>query len=182
VTEALLLQHLESPSRTGRGRVPEPSTATVPAPSATSADTHNSTTRILTGHSALIGIPPELGLVAIEHAILRPTSCALRRYISRVYRTLVMIPKSADPAEVETLIEGIASSFKASAGSQPVTRSLGSLMGPGAKAGEAGWIFEADFPTLEDAMTALDAKDFQDAKVRTETLGSTIFLFQVGEV
>ena len=93
-----------------------------------------------------------------------------------------MFPKSGDPAEVDTLIEGIASSFKASVGSEPITRSMGSLMGPGAKSGEAGWIFEADFPTLEDAMTALDAEDFQEAKVRTETLGSTIFLFEVGDV
>ena len=93
-----------------------------------------------------------------------------------------MFPKSADPAEVDTLIEGIASSFKASAKSQPITRSLGSLMGPGAKAGQAGWILEADFATLEDAMAALHAEDFQDAKSRTETLGSTIFLFEVREV
>ena len=99
-----------------------------------------------------------------------------------MYRTLVMFPKSADPAEVDTLIEGIALSFKASTGSQPVTRNLGSLMGPGAKAGEAGWILQADFPSLEDAMTALHAEDFQDAKASTETLGSTIFLFEVGEV
>ena len=55
-------------------------------------------------------------------------------------------------------------------------------MGPGAKAGEAGWILEADFPTLEDAMTALDADDFQDVKATTETLTSTIFLFEIEEV
>jgi hypothetical protein len=93
-----------------------------------------------------------------------------------------MFPKSADPSEVEALIEGIASSFKASAGSQPITRNVGSLMGPGAKAGEAGWILEADFSNLEDAMRALHAEAFQDAKARTETLGSTIFLFEVQEV
>ena len=93
-----------------------------------------------------------------------------------------MFPKTADPIEVDALIEGIASSFKSSAGSQPVTRSVGSLMGPGAKAGQAGWILEADFPTLEDAMTALHAEDFQDAKTTTETLGSTIFLFEVQEL
>ena len=109
-------------------------------------------------------------------------SCRLRRYRWRVFRTLVMFPKSADPAKVDALIEGIASSFKASAGSEPITRSVGSLMGPGAKAGAAGWILEADFPTLEDAMTALHAEDFQDVKASTETLGSTIFLFEVGEV
>jgi hypothetical protein len=95
---------------------------------------------------------------------------------------LVLFPKSADPVQVNALIEGIASSFKTSAGSQPITRSVGPLMGPGAKAGEAGWILEADFPTLEDAMTALHAEDVQDAKASTETLGSTIFLFEVGEV
>jgi hypothetical protein len=93
-----------------------------------------------------------------------------------------MFPKSAGPVEVDALIEGIASSLKASAGSQPITRSVGSLMGPGAEAGAASCIFEADFPTLEDAMTALDAEDFQDVKAATETLGSTIFLFEVREV
>lgn len=99
-----------------------------------------------------------------------------------MYRALVMFPKSADPMEVDALIEGIASSFKAGAGSQPITRSVGSLMGPGAKAGEAGWILEANFSTLEDAMTALHAEDFQDPKVRTEAMGSTIFLFEVQEL
>jgi hypothetical protein len=38
--------------------------------------------------------------------------------IARVYRALVMFPKSADPAEVDTLIENIAASLKASTGSQ----------------------------------------------------------------
>lgn len=93
-----------------------------------------------------------------------------------------MFPKSAGPAEVDALIEGIAASFKSSVGSQPITRSVGSLMGPGAQAGDAGWILEADFPTLEDAMTALDAEEFQEVKATTETLTSTIFLFEVGEV
>jgi hypothetical protein len=99
-----------------------------------------------------------------------------------VYRALVMFPKSAGPAEVDAVIEAIASSFRASAGSQSITRSVGSLMGPGAQAGEAGWILEADFATLEGAMTALDAEDFQDVKATTEALTSTIFLFEVGEV
>lgn len=93
-----------------------------------------------------------------------------------------MFPKTAGPHEVDALIEGIASSFKASAGGQPVTRSVGSLMGPGAKAGAAGSILEADFPTLDDAMTALHAEEFQDVKAATERLGSTIFLFEVREV
>ena len=99
-----------------------------------------------------------------------------------MYRALVMFPKSADPVEVDALIEGLASSFKASAGSEPTTRSAGSLMGPGAKAGEAGWILEADFASLEAAMAALHADDVQEAKARTESLGSTIFLFELQPV
>ena len=99
-----------------------------------------------------------------------------------MYRALVMFPTSANPAEVDALIEGTASSFKASVGSQPTTRSVGALMGPGAQAGEAGWIFEADFATIEDAMTALDAEDFQAVQAATEKLTSTIFLFEIGDV
>lgn len=99
-----------------------------------------------------------------------------------MYRAVVMFPKAADPAEVDALIDSIASSFRASVGSRPITHSIGALMGPGARAGEAGWILEADFATLEDAMTALQAEDFQEPRTRTETLGSTIFLFEVEEV
>ena len=99
-----------------------------------------------------------------------------------MYRGLVLFPKTADPAQVEALIERIASSFRASVGSRPITRSDGALMGPGAMAGAAGWILEADFATLEDAMTALDADDFQEVGESTERLGSTIFLFEIREV
>ena len=99
-----------------------------------------------------------------------------------MYRALVMFPTSAGQAGVEALIEGIASSFKANAGSQSITRSVGSLMGPGAQAGEAGWILEADFSTLEDAMAAMNAEDFRDVKAAAETLTSKIFLFEVREV
>ena len=98
-----------------------------------------------------------------------------------MYRALVMFPKSAGPAEVGALIEGIASSFRSSAGER-ITRSVGSLMGPGAQAGEAGWILEADFPSIEDAMAALDAEDFQDVKAKAEALTSAVFLFEVAEV
>jgi hypothetical protein len=93
-----------------------------------------------------------------------------------------MFPRSADPMEVDDLAAGITSSFRASAGSQSITHSVGPFMGPGARAGEAGWILEANFSTLEDAMTALHAEDFQDPKARTEALGSTIFLFEVKEL
>ena len=99
-----------------------------------------------------------------------------------MFRTLVMFPKSASPADVDALVEAIASSFKASAGSQTITRSAGALMGPGAMVGEVGWILEADFATLDDAMAALQAEGFQDVKARTESLGTTIFLFESQDV
>jgi hypothetical protein len=96
-----------------------------------------------------------------------------------MYRSLVMFPKSADPAEVDALVQSIASSFRSSAGCEAVNRSEGALMGPGAQAGEAGSILEADFRTLEDAMTALDATDFQEVATRVEALTSSIFLFEI---
>ena len=93
---------------------------------------------------------------------------------------MVMFPLSADPVQVDALIKGIASSFRASADSR-VTRSVGALMGPGAQGREAGWILEADFASLDDAMRALDAEDFQDVKATAESLTSAIFLFELGE-
>jgi hypothetical protein len=99
-----------------------------------------------------------------------------------MYRALVMIPTTADAAEADALLESIASSFKAGEGSRVVTRNEGALMGPAAKSGEAGWILEADFLSLGDAMAALQAEGFQDTKARTEAMGSTLFLFEVREV
>ena len=96
-----------------------------------------------------------------------------------MYRAMVMFPKSARAAEVDALIEGIAASFTASAGLQAITRSAGALMGPGAKAGEVGWIIEADFTSLDDVMAALHAEAFHDVKTATESLGTTIFLFEL---
>lgn len=92
---------------------------------------------------------------------------------------LVMFSKSPDPAEVDTLMKDIATSFRTSAGSEPITRSVGSLMGPGAQTGAAGSILEADFRTLEEALAALDDDDFEGIKARAETLTSTIFLFEI---
>jgi hypothetical protein len=99
-----------------------------------------------------------------------------------MYRTLVMFPQSAGQAEVDALIDAMASSLRGSRGNRSITRSVGALMGPGAQAGEAGWIVEADFATLEEAMAALDADDFQEVKATIEGLTSTIFLFEVEDV
>lgn len=99
-----------------------------------------------------------------------------------MYRALVMFPPSAGQAEVESLVEQIASSFKASGGCQQITRNVGSLMGPGAYSGRAGWILESDFATLEAALAALDADHFQEVKAIAEALTSDIFLFEIDEM
>ena len=99
-----------------------------------------------------------------------------------MYRALVMFPKSASPAEVDSLMAGVASSFAASPGFQAITRSVGPLMGPGAKVGDVGWILEADFASLDDVMAALHADTFHDVKAATESLGTTIFLFETSPV
>ena len=96
-----------------------------------------------------------------------------------MYRALVMFPKSAGGARVDTLVEGIHASFTATAGFLAISRSAGALMGPGAKAGDVGWILEADFDSLEDVMAALHADSFQEWKTATESVGATIFLFEV---
>jgi hypothetical protein len=95
-----------------------------------------------------------------------------------MYRTVVMFPKAANPEEVDALAQGITTSFRASAGFQAVTRSVGALMGPGAKAGEVGSILEADFASLDDVMAALHDEGFHDVKAAIEALGTTIFLFE----
>ena len=99
-----------------------------------------------------------------------------------MYRALVMFPRSASSAEVDALIEGIASSFTASAGFQTITRSASALMGPGAKSGEIGSILEADFASLDDVMAALHAESFHDVKAATESVGTTILLFELTTV
>jgi hypothetical protein len=93
-----------------------------------------------------------------------------------------MFPKSAAPAEVDALIEGISSSFTASAGFQSITRSVGPLMGPNAKTGEFGLILEADFSSLDDVMAMLHAESFQDVANATESLGTTLLLFEIATI
>ena len=57
MTEALLAQHLESPSRTGRGRVPNLLAINTASATRYQRGYSNSTTTILTGQSALLTVP-----------------------------------------------------------------------------------------------------------------------------
>jgi len=95
-----------------------------------------------------------------------------------MYRHLVMFPRSADPVVVDELVAKVAAAYRESSGFRSVTASVAALMGPGAKSGEVGRILEADFETLDDALAVLHAKDFQEVKAATESLGSTLFLYE----
>jgi hypothetical protein len=99
-----------------------------------------------------------------------------------VYRSLSLYPKSADPAQVEELVERIAAAFKQSPGFRSATTSVDALMGPGARDGEVGRVVVVDFDTLDDALSALKAETFQEARTATELLGATHFLFECREV
>jgi len=89
-----------------------------------------------------------------------------------------MYPKSAGPAQVEEIVERTAAAFKQSPGFRSFTTSVNALMGPGARDGEVSRVVEADFDTLDDALSALKAKEFQETRTASEALGTTHFLFE----
>jgi hypothetical protein len=95
-----------------------------------------------------------------------------------MYRSLSMYPKSAGPAQVEEIVERTAAAFKQSPGFRSFTTSVNALMGPGARDGEVSRVVEADFDTLDDALSALKAKEFQETRTASEALGTTHFLFE----
>lgn len=93
-----------------------------------------------------------------------------------------MYPKSADPEQLQDLVEQIAAVFRHRPGFRSMTTSVDSLMGPGAEGGEFGRVVIADFDTLEDALGALQAEDFQEIGAASEALTSSHFLFESREV
>jgi hypothetical protein len=99
-----------------------------------------------------------------------------------MYRHLVMFPRSADPVVVDELVERAAAAYRRCSGFRSVTASVDALMGPGARAGEIGRIMEADFDTLDEALAVLHAEDFQEVKAATESLASTLFLYEHREI
>jgi hypothetical protein len=115
-------------------------------------------------------------------AYRRDPSRLPHQYCVVMYRHLVMFPRLADPAVVDDLVERAAAVYRKSSGFRSVTASVDALMGPGAKAGEIGRIMEADFDTLEEALAVLKAEDFQGVKAATESLASTLFLYEHREI
>jgi hypothetical protein len=99
-----------------------------------------------------------------------------------VYRSLSLYPTSAEPAQVEELVARTAAAFKQSPGFRSFTTSVDALMGPGARDREVGRVVVVDFDTLDDALSALRAEDFQETRTATEELGARHFLFECREV
>ena len=99
-----------------------------------------------------------------------------------MYRMLAMYPTSADPLQVADVIERTAAVFKQRSGFHSVTTSVDALMGPGARAGEVSRILEADFATLDDALAALHDDAFQEVKSITESLGTTLLLYELSDL
>jgi hypothetical protein len=87
-----------------------------------------------------------------------PAAC--RCYRGDVYRSLSLYPTSAEPAQVEELVERAAAAFKQSPGFRSFTTSVDALMGPGARDREVGRVVVVDFDTLDDALSALKAETF----------------------
>ena len=99
-----------------------------------------------------------------------------------MYRMLVMYPASADPLLVDDIVERMAAVFKQRSGFHSVTTSVDALMGPSARAGAVSRILEADFATVDDALAALQDDAFQEVKSITESLGTTLFLYEFSEL
>ena len=95
-----------------------------------------------------------------------------------MYRMLVMYPTSADPLLVDDIVVRTAAVFNQRTGFHSVTTSVDALMGPSARAGEFSRVMEADFATVDDALAALHDDAFQEVKSITESLGSTVFLYE----
>jgi uncharacterized protein (DUF1330 family) len=93
-----------------------------------------------------------------------------------------MYPKSVDPHDLQDLVEKIAAAFRQSPGFLSMTTSVDALLGPGAESGDFGRVVIVDFDTLENALNALQAKDFQDVATASESLTSAHFLFESREV
>ena len=99
-----------------------------------------------------------------------------------MYRMLAMYPTSADPLLVDDVMERTAAVFKQRSGFHSVTSSVDALMGPSARAGEVSRILEADFATLDDALAALHDDAFQEVKSITESLGTTLILYEFSDL
>jgi len=83
---------------------------------------------------------------------------------------------------VDDIVERAAAVFRQRSGFHSVTTSVDALIGPSARAGGVGRILEADFATLDDALAALHDDAFQEVKSTIESLGTTLFLYELSDL
>ncbi len=99
-----------------------------------------------------------------------------------MFRTLVMFPATADPEEVAETIDRTAAAFRERPTFRGMTTNVDALMGPSAKRGDVGALFEADFGDLGDLLGVLDDEGFRDVRDATEALDPTLLLFEYRDV
>jgi hypothetical protein len=99
-----------------------------------------------------------------------------------MFRMLVMFPTGVDIALAEDLVARAAAQLRVLPGYQSMTSSIGALMGPSAKAGAASCIMEADFATLEDALSALHDPGFQEVRSAIESFEPTLLLYELSNL
>ena len=100
-----------------------------------------------------------------------------------MFQHLLIFPSSADAAVVERIVtEDLAPHFRNSVGFRSLSISLGALMGPGAQDGGASVVVEATFESLDSALGAISAPDFEPTAATVESLGAVIYLFELRDV
>ena len=99
-----------------------------------------------------------------------------------MFRSLSMYPSSADSAQVDDVTERVVAHFRQSPGFRSATTSVDALMGPGAKSGDVARVVMVDFDTLDDALAALQAEEFAEAREADMRVGATHFLFECREL
>jgi hypothetical protein len=99
-----------------------------------------------------------------------------------MFRTLAMFPADADESQVADLVSRTAAAFRRRPSFRRMTTSVDSLMGPAAREGRHGIVYEADFDDLEDVLGVLEDESFREVRIATEALGPTLLLFEYREV
>lgn len=99
-----------------------------------------------------------------------------------MFRTIVMFPATVDQQRVDDLLAQTAAAFKERPTFRGMVTNVDGLMGPSAKSGDFGCIFEADFDDLGDLLEALNAETFQQVRDATEALEPVLLVYEYREV
>lgn len=90
-----------------------------------------------------------------------------------------MFPGAVDPDVVDGLVARAAAALRVLPGYRSMTTSVDALMGPSARAGGASRIMEADFATLDEALSALHDPGFLQVRSAIESFEPTLLLYEL---